>query len=115
MNWYQKILSCLLWLRLVRLAYVVSEQWAKSDRMFKAEAAFDLQCHLIKYYGYHECPHCHWATRREDEHIHSPRHPCATAHQMQQLEAVVRDAILKVYSGRDVSQPGHTKPDQTIH
>jgi len=96
---YQRTLSALLWLRLVRLAYAVSEQWAKSQVANKVGAAFDLQRHLIEYYGYHECPHCHWATRREDEHIHSPHHPCATAYQMEQLEAAVRHAVLKVYSG----------------
>jgi len=111
---YQRTLSALLWLRLVHLAYAVSQWWAKSENMFKVEASLELQRHLVGYYGYHECPHCHWATRTEDEHIHSPRHPCATVHQMQQLEAVVRSAILKVYSGPPTSLEGQT-PNQTIH
>ncbi len=114
MDRYQRTLSVLLWLRLVRLAYAVSQHWEKSGNMLKVEAAIELQQHLINHYGYHECPHCHWATRSEDGHIHTPGHPCATAHLAEQLEATVKYAVLKVYSGAPTSPEGQA-PNRTIH
>ena len=33
------------------------------------EAAYKIQKDLILKHGFHECPHCFWATRELDEHV----------------------------------------------
>lgn len=79
MDIYQRYLSFLLWLRLPRAAFAVSKRWEDSENMDKVEAALELQRHLIEHHGYFECPHCHWATRKAEEHVTNPVHPCSLA------------------------------------
>ncbi len=99
MNIYQKYLDFLLWLKLPHVAFAVSERWAKSRAESKVEVALELQLHLIAYYGYHECPHCHWATRQELEHVRNPLHACALAHFATCLIGAIREGFVEIQSG----------------
>ena len=115
MNIQSKFLNALLWLRLPYVAFAVSELWAKSKSESKATIALDLQFRLIEQYGYHECPHCHGATRKELEHVSNPAHPCWKAHLHTLIFGAFREAFANQKSGVEVPTGKPEPPRPTLH
>ncbi len=119
MNIYQKYLDFLLWLKLPHVAFAVSERWAKSKDESRATVALKLQFHLVDHYGYHECPHCHGATRVELEHISNPAHPCSiTCRDLALIDAFKKcfvQGFRQFYSAMDIHPTEHEPPRPTIH
>lgn len=114
MDIYQRYLSTLLWLRLPRAAFAVSERWAKSKDESKATVALDLQFRLIEQYGYHECPHCHGATRKELQHVSNPAHPCWKAHLHTLIFGAFREAFANQKPEMEARPASQEPPMQSI-
>ncbi len=58
-----------LFLGFVDHAYKLSDRWGHTtNNVRRYNAAAEIQKELQKR-GFHECPYCHWSTRKQDEHL----------------------------------------------
>lgn len=114
MDIYQRYLSTLLWLRLPRAAFAVSKRWEDSENMDKVEAALELQRHLIEHYGYYECPHCHWATRKAEEHVTNPFHPCSAVVRTMTIIGAFREGFANQKPEMETRPASQEPPMQSI-